>query len=116
MKNYLDINNVIYISIGAIAGSLLRWQLEEIFILNVIGCFVIGLINSLSLNSKYKLIFSIGLCGSLTTFSGLILEVFKLVSNGFYIKALLGTMLMTIMGFFAVALGNLLAKKITNLF
>ena len=104
-----------YISIGAIPGVILRWHLEEIYIVNTIGCFIIGVFNSLSFPSKYKLIFCIGFCGSLTTFSGWILRIFTLIVDGFYVQALWITISMCIMGFFAVSLGNLLAQKIKKI-
>ena len=106
----------IYISIGAILGSILRWQLDEVFIVNMLGCFLIGLFNSLSFDSKYELIFCIGFCGSLTTFSGWIFRLFELTNKGLYIQALWGTISMVMMGFFAVSLGNLLTNKIKRLF
>ena len=115
----MNINNqikkFIFISLGAIPGVIFRWQLEEIVIVNLIGCFLIGLFNSLSFNSRYKLIFCIGFCGSLTTFSGWILDVFTLISDGYYIQALLGIISMLIMGLCAVSLGNILGMRINKL-
>ena len=108
------IKKFIYISIGAVPGVLLRWHVEEIYIVNTIGCFLIGLFNSLSSASKYKLIFCIGFCGSLTTFSGWILRIFNLISNGLYVQAFWITTSILVMGFFAVSLGNLSAQKIKN--
>ncbi len=115
----MNINNqikkFIFISIGAIPGAIFRWQLEEIFIINIIGCLLIGLFNSLSFDSKYKLIFCIGFCGSLTTFSGWILDLFILISDGYYIQALFNIMSMLIMSLCAICLGHLLGKRINNL-
>ncbi len=116
----MNINNqtqkVFLISIGAIPGAIIRWQLDEIFIVNMIGCFLIGLFNSLYLDSKYKLIFCIGFCGTLTTFSGWISNLFLLISNGLYIHLFIATASMLTMGFCAICLGNLLAKQIKRLF
>ena len=115
----MNINNkmkkFIYISIGAIPAVILRWHLDEFYIVNTIGCFLIGLFNSLSLASKYKLIFCIGFCGSLTTFSGWILRIYTLIFDGFYIQALWITISMVIVAFFAVFLGNISAHKIKKL-
>lgn len=112
MNNNNQIMKFIYISIGAIPGVLFRWNVEEIYIVNTIGCFLIGLFNSLPVSSKYKLILCIGFCGSLTTFSGWIFRIFTLISDGFYIQALWITISMVIVGFFAVLLGNVSAKKL----
>mgnify|MGYP001453441235 CR=1 FL=1 len=116
MKINNQIKKYIYISLGAVPGVIFRWQIDQIFIVNMIGCFFIGLFNSLSFDSKYRLIFCIGFCGSLTTFSGWIFDLFILISDGFYIQTLLFTMLMLLMGLCAVCLGNLLAQKINRLF
>ncbi len=115
MNTQSKVKNFFLISIGAIPAVIFRWKIDDIFIVNTIGCFLIGLFNSLAVDSKYKLIFCIGFCGSLTTFSGWILGVFQLISNGSYIQALFFFLLMVIMGFFAACLGHSLAKKINNL-
>ena len=52
------------------------------FIVNTIGCFLLGFINSLPVSRKYKLFFGFGFCGSLTTFSGWSFQLFKLTSSG----------------------------------
>ena len=116
MKINNQIKKVFFISIGAIPGVIFRWQLDETFIVNILGCFLIGLFNALYSDSKYKLIFCIGFCGSLTTFSGWIFYLFILISDGLYIQALLIIMLMLFMGLCSVCLGYLLANKIKSLF
>ena len=116
MKINNQIKKYIYISLGAVPGVIFRWQIDQIFIVNMIGCFFIGLFNSLSFDSKYKLTLCVGFCGSLTTFSGWIFGLSKLISDGLYISAFASTLLMLMTGFLAVCLGNLLAKKIQKLF
>ena len=110
-----QIRNCIYISIGAIPGALLRWQIDQILLINFIGCFFIGFFNCSSFHSRYKLILCIGFCGSLTTFSGWVLDLFILISNGFYIQSLLNLTLMLVLGLLAVCLGNLFGGKIYKL-
>ena len=111
-----QIKSFIFMSIGAIPGVIFRWQLKDIFLVNMIGCILIGLFNSFSFDSRYKLIFCIGFCGSLTTFSGWIFDLFILISDGSYVHALLDTISMLTIGFFAVCFGNLLGKRINKLF
>ena len=110
-----QIRKCIYISTGAVPGVILRWQIDEIWLVNILGCFLIGFFNSLSFNSRYKLILCFGFCGSLTTFSGWILDLFVLISDGFYRQAFLNLTLMLMLGVFAVCLGNLFGKKIYKL-
>ena len=84
MNSWFKNNNFYIISIGAIPGALMRWQLDQIFIVNIFGCFLIGLINSLHIGKRYKLLFGFGFCGSLTTFSGWSFKLFELINKGFY--------------------------------
>ena len=114
MDKFIKNNNFLLISLGAIPAAIVRWQIEEIFIVNIIGCFCLGFINSLPISSRYKLIFGFGFCGSLTSFSGWIVKLFNLISQGFYKLFFLNSVFMVLIGFFAVALGNWFAKKIIN--
>ena len=114
MKTFLKNNNFFIISIGAIPAAIFRWQIDQIFIVNIIGCFLLGFINALSISRKYKLLFGFGFCGSLTTFSGFSFQMFKLIDQGFYILFVLNSIFMVLLGIFAVLLGHLLAKKIIN--
>ena len=114
MYNFLKKNNFALISIGAFPAAILRWQIDEIYIVNTIGCFLLGVINSLPISKRYKLIFGFGFCGSLTTFSGWSLKLFNLISQGFYKLFFLNSICMVLLGFFAVCLGHWFARKIIN--
>ena len=107
-------NNFICISIAAVPAAILRLQIDQIFIVNIIGCFLLGFINSLAISKRYKLILGFGFCGSLTTFSGWSFQLFKLINQGFYQLFFLNSISIVILGIFAVSLGHLLAKKIIN--
>ncbi len=114
MNSFFKNNNFIIISFGAVPAAILRWQIDQIFIVNAIGCFLLGFINSLSISERYKLIFGFGFCGSLTTFSGWSLQLFQLISQGLYKLFFLHLILNVIIGFFAVGIGHLLAKNINT--
>ena len=114
MNRWLRNNNFFIISIGAIPGAIIRWQIDQIFVVNIIGCFLIGFINSLHISKRYKLIFGFGFCGSLTTFSGLSFQLYKLINQGFYKLFFLNSILILTIGLLSVGLGHLLAKKIIN--
>ena len=111
MENFLK-KNLFLISLGAFPAAILRWQIDEIFIVNIIGCFLLGFINKIPISRQYKLIFGFGFCGSLTTFSGWSYQLFELISKGFYKLFILNLILTVLIGFLAVCLGHLLAKKI----
>ena len=104
--------NYFLISIGAAPAAIFRWQIDEIFIVNIIGCFLLGFINTISIQRKYKLIFGFGFCGSLTTFSGWSLELLELINKGFFKLLIFNLICNLLIGFSAVCLGHLFAKKI----
>ena len=114
MDNYLIKNNFFLIAMGAFPAALFRWQIDEIFIVNTIGCFLLGFINALSISRRYKLIFGFGFCGSLTTFSGWSFQLYKFLSEGLYLLFALNSILIILFGLISVFLGDSLAKKIIN--
>ncbi len=83
---------ILMVFLGAIPGAGIRWALgyfqwsiplpylstSPSFIPNVLGCFLLGAFVGKGLEKDMMLFsfFAIGLCGSLTTFSSLIYEVF----------------------------------------
>ena len=106
-------NNAFFlISLGAIPGALFRWQIDEIFIVNLVGCFLLGFFNSLAISKRYKLTLGIGLCGSLTTFSGLSYQLHNLLSQGMYKLFLFNSISIVLMGIFAIGLGHIFAEKL----
>ena len=114
MSNFLKRNKFFLVSIGAVPGALFRWQIDDVFIVNIIGCFLLGMINSLPISRRYKLIFGFGFCGSLTTFSGWSFQLFQLISKGLYKLFFLNSVLIVLIGFFAICLGDLFARKVIN--
>jgi len=105
-------NTFFLISIGAIPGALFRWQIDEIFTVNIIGCFLLGFFNSLAIPKRYKLTLGVGLCGSMTTFSGWSLHLHHLLSEGLYKLFFLNSISIVLLGVFAIGLGHILAKKL----
>ena len=114
MNRFLKNNNFLFISIGAIPAAIFRWQIDQIFIVNIIGCFLLGFINELPVSRSYKLILGFGFCGSLTTFSGWSFQLFKLINQGLYKLFFFNLLINLLMGLFAVGFGYLFAKKINS--
>ena len=110
----LDIkkNSFILISIGAIPGALSRWLIDETFIVNLIGCFLFGFFNSLTISKRYKLTLGVGLCGSMTTFSGWSMHLHNLLNQGLYRLFLYNSILLVLIGLLATALGHIFASKL----
>jgi CrcB protein len=105
-------NTFFFISLGAIPGALFRWQIDQLFIVNLLGCFLLGFFNSLPISKRYKLILGVGLCGSMTTFSGWSSHLYELLSKGLYQLFFFNSTLIVLVGILATVLGHLLAKQL----
>ena len=99
MAKQVDMLNCLVVALGGGIGACLRYligliPLKEPFIfpvktlvINLLGCFVIGLAASLavknsSLSPKLVLFVKTGLCGGFTTFSTFALETETLIKTG----------------------------------
>ena len=92
--------NIIFVAIGGMLGSVLRYLLSTFivqvlpfpfpfgtFVVNLIGCFVMGAAvgyadGSLWFNDEWRILITAGLCGGFTTFSAMSLEGFELLNEG----------------------------------
>lgn len=116
------------VALGGAIGSVLRYLIGLIplkeqtqfpvktFTINVLGCFVIGLITALSLkssnlNPRLVLFLKVGICGGFTTFSTFALESLNLLKNGHPGIAALYMSLSIAVGIGFVLLAELLIKK-----
>ena len=103
------------ISIGSILGSLIRWKIDNIFFVNILGCFIFGFINNLQISKKFKLFFCFSFCGSLTTFSGWIVDLFNIFNKRLYLLFLFKVILFLVIGYFALYLGYLISNNLNKL-
>lgn len=111
----------LFLSCGAILGATARWlmgvYLNPIFntfsvatlMVNLIGCFLIGIALALSLNDSLKLFCITGFLGSFTTFSAFSAEMVQKYLAQEYTQMLfiltahtLGGILCTLLGFILV--------------
>ena len=76
------------------------------FLINVIGCFIIGIIAALAdknaVNPNLVLLIKVGICGGFTTFSSFALETEGLIAKGSTVVALMYVILSLICGVLAV--------------
>ena len=103
------------ISVGSILGSLIRWKINNIFFVNILGCFIFGFINNLHVSKKIKLFFCFSFCGSLTTFSGWMLDLYNVLYKGLYFIFFLRVSLFIGSGYFAMYLGYSISDNIKKL-
>ena len=118
LRNHLllRLDIIFLVFIATIVGALFRWQLQNDFLSNLIGAAILGLVLGLNVTPRFQLIFAIGLCPSLTTFSGWIWDVMELIISGFLLRAL-GLIFSTLIGgFLVLLLGFWTGKKMRYLF
>jgi fluoride exporter len=88
-------------------------------IVNVIGCFVIGLFNTLTgpdgrwfLPIAARQFVMIGICGGFTTFSAFSLQTLTLIQNGEWLHAGNNVLFSVLLCMIAVWLGHVLAANV----
>lgn len=115
--------NFIYVALGGGIGAIARYGIGLILthhtsapswgstlVVNVVGSLLIGLFygyfqrHGLE-NSLWSLLLITGFCGGFTTFSTFSLDLFRTISEGQYLTAILYPMLSIALSFAALALG-----------
>lgn len=121
--------NCIIAGAGGFIGTIFRYLIGLIpvkettvfpvktFIINILGCLLIGGITALaaknlSLNPRLVLFLKVGVCGGFTTFSTFALETTDLMKNGHLGIAFLYLVLSAVVGISAVFATDVLVQKI----
>ncbi len=124
----IDLKNILFVLVGSAAGGSLRYITSLMiqsknstqfplgtFLVNIIGCFVIGLVYAIAARnattgSDIKLLLATGFCGGFTTFSAFAFENLELFKSGMHLTALTYIILSITLGILAVVLGASLIK------
>lgn len=125
-----EMTKYVIVGIGGSAGAILRyvvggWVQQRMgsgfpygtFVINISGCFVLGLFSTLALRyawgEQWRLLVAIGFVGAYTTFSTFEYETLRLIAEGTrYRAAGMNVVGSVIAGLFAAYLGVICARLI----
>lgn len=121
---------LLFIGAGSFAGGVARYVLSHTvqtgvtsgfpwgtMVVNVLGCFVIGLLNALFerghvMNTDLRMFLTTGFCGGFTTFSTFMQENSTLLSDGRFVHFSLYSILSFALGLFAAFVGQFVVKAV----
>jgi CrcB protein len=123
----MSFNNLLMVFVGSATGGTFRYLISGwiqqhnstkiplgTFIVNILGCFILGIIlESILKNNhsdQFKLLLITGFCGGFTTFSAFSFENLELIKNGEYFMAFLYIVISVVLGILATW-GGMLALK-----
>ncbi len=110
-------NRLLLLALGGALGTVARYGLNGLIsarlstfplgtmIVNITGCFVIGLITPLMLRYEWRLFLIFGLCGGYTTFSSFGIQTLELARDGEWFYVALNVIGSNVLGLLAVYLG-----------
>lgn len=106
-----------YFMAGAVYRALGTAFPHGTFLVNVLGCFLIGLFDCLAaerfaLPPAARVLLMTGFCGAFTTFSTLILETSNLMKDGDFVRALLNAVGSLVAGMIVFRLGTSVGRLI----
>lgn len=119
---------LLIVGLGGFLGSIARYSLSlamykfspvnfpyGTFLVNVLGCLMIGLIFGISekstwLNAEWRIFLAVGFCGGFTTFSTFAYENISMLQNSNYTGFFLYTAGSVLLGLLAVLAGLQLTK------
>ena len=122
--------NILWVGLGGLIGSVARYLVAVLFAgqftssfplatftVNIVGCFVIGILFALSdrgniISPEWRMFLATGFCGGFTTFSAFSYESVKLIQDGDFLYLGLYIALSVIVGLAATCLGIVLVRSI----
>ncbi len=121
-------NKVFLVGLGGCIGSIARYWLQGVtyrwtgsgfpygtLLVNIVGCFFIGLIMTLSeerflISPEVRVFIAIGILGGFTTFSSFSYETLTLINGANYFSALWNVLSSVTIGLTATLLGMISAR------
>ena len=109
----MKIKNFIYILLAGYLGTFFRLLIDNNFIISIIGSFFVGFLISKGLSDSSKKILLSGFFSCFTSFSGFIYFLYKIISQGDWIKFIVFFNLIIIVNLFTMLLGFFISRKMT---
>jgi CrcB protein len=121
----MNISSILMVFIGGGVGAAIRWLISltlnsnstgfpyATLVVNLVGCFLIGIASAFFLqsNDKLNLLLVVGFLGGFTTFSSFGLELFKFQEMGNWRMFTAYILLSNLLGVLLVIIGNRLTVK-----
>lgn len=117
------LKQILLVGAGGAVGSILRYITSVFvvrsesfpfpvttFIVNILGCFCIGLFINLIPSNNLRFLLIAGFCGGFTTFSTFASETLTMINNNQTMFAFVYTLLSCVIGICAVWLGMYITK------
>ncbi len=116
------IKNILLVGTGGALGSIARYLITclfthlaicselAIFLVNIIGSFIIGLLIPASSNTLY-LLMAVGFCGGFTTFSTFSVQAFQMLQSGQRLTSLIYILASVLISIAFVFLGIYMSEK-----
>lgn len=119
---------LLIIGTGSFIGGVLRYLISKLiqnsmissfpfgtFVVNILGCFLIGVIYGLSergnyISTEWRMFLTVGFCGGFTTFSTFANENVSMLRDGNFMSFAVYTSLSVFLGLSATYFGNLITK------
>ena len=124
------LKSIFYVAVGSAIGGVCRYLLQQAIqkrvlvnipygtlVVNILGCFVIGVVFGLAakgnvLSPMARLFLATGICGGFTTFSSFMMENYSLMNEGAVLNAFLYVALSLFVGYVATVAGIWTVKLI----
>ena len=110
-NNIVAFHKILFVSLGAVPGALLRSFISQQLFLNIFCAFILGFVAGLDIAKRYQLIVVIGFCGSCTTFSSWMVHIMQLILEGNFNRALYALISNLFLGLLALFSAFYFGKK-----
>ena len=109
----MKINYFFYILLAGYLGTVLRLSIDNNFITSILGSFLVGFIFSRRLSYSSEKILLSGFFSCFTSFSGFIYFLYKILSQGDWIKFIIFFNSVILLNLFTMYFGFWISRKIT---